>query len=68
MKLYRSYYRCYKCHSKLIFLGNYFFPTTEAYCPKHGLLKKHQTYRCVHYYWYGLLFLTLRDIWRRIVK
>jgi len=70
MKIYRTYYRCSICHSKIIFEVNVFENNlsnkVKQTCPKHGEVKR--IYYCRHDYWYAKLFLTVRDIWRKIIK
>ncbi len=66
MKLYRSYYRCCKCHSKVGAYTVSRVTTQDCKCPKDKFSRP--VYKCQHDYWYGLLFLTLRDIWRKIIK
>ena len=68
----KYYYRCCKCHSKVNFDCSLFGHEVCVWCPKckvfYNVKYKNRFYSCRHDYWYELFFLTLRDMWRKMIK
>jgi len=51
----KIYYRCSKCHNKV--------KSPDYYCTECGRMG---AYACQHDYWWELLYLTIRDLIRKI--
>ena len=61
------YYRCFVCHSKIVFEVPGDGSKTIIKCYQTGaILHKSQIYRCQHNYWWELLYLRVRWIFRVI--
>ncbi len=65
----KIYYRCHKCHSKVKkgrdILVDFNLPLFGGSCAKCNLYT--YLYACQHTYWWERLYLTIKDLMRKII-